>query len=359
MGPDKMMPASSDTRPFEVDVFLQDGFEMTEISAITEIIGDLKKTSPTIAIDLRVTSSKGGNVLAADGFCRIETVPLRANKGAGLLILVGSIQPNVKVLSAVFSSARAHGRYTLVLSGAVVALQKRGAFSASKVCMPWSDVIDTGTPDGNENWVDRIYAIGPNFATCAGRFSTPHALLSVLSDRFGMQTITTIAERSLLGSLRSANARQRISARDRYRIENPNVVYLIEHFEGHFAEQLSMPEVAEMLGLSTRQVERLCRAELGRSPTRLLEDIRVRWVWWYLEHSAMPITEIAYTCGFGSPSHLAKVFRRRYDKTPRFFREHAFQSALTPFAATSLRVPNTLVSQSGSISGTDDSNNSV
>ena len=103
----------------------------------------------------------------------------------------------------------------------------------------------------------------------------------------------------------------------------------------------------------------MCRADLGRSPLQLIEEIRLKWVWWYLCYSATPITEIALICGFNSPSNLAKVFRRRFGKPPRFFLETALQPSVLATDAGAARPSSTRVSQSGSISGTEDNNSSV
>lgn len=315
---------------YALDVFVQDGFDMLELSAIVEIVRDLNKPPVAAAINLQVMSPRGGPVLALDGISSANSIPFNHRRGAGLLILVGSAMPDARLLATIFSKARAHGRYVLALSGAATALKMRGAFGTAPISMPWNDAMACDMSDRHEETPDRIYLFDSCFGTSAGRFSAPHAILALLSRHCGNRAVSVTAERTLLGNLRSAHASQRVGVRERYRVDNPKLVKLIKLFEERFEEPLSVSETSVALGISLRQLQRLCRRELGVSPKRLLEDIRLNWARWRLEYSDMSITEIAYACGFGSSTNLATVFRRRYGKTPRNFREGGQPSEAVP-----------------------------
>ncbi len=79
------------------------------------------------------------------------------------------------------------------------------------------------------------------------------------------------------------------------------------------------PEVAEALGMS----EASLRRRLAEASTRfsdLVLEIRMMQAVGMLQASEMPITEIAYACGFATPSHFAETFRRRMDVSPSAFR---------------------------------------
>ncbi|CAB3745821.1 helix-turn-helix transcriptional regulator [Paraburkholderia humisilvae] len=80
---------------------------------------------------------------------------------------------------------------------------------------------------------------------------------------------------------------------------------------------LNVASIAAVLNVSTRTVSRALRAN-GISAMRYVWSMR-------LEHAAgrlasapqVTIQEIAYRCGFTSPSHFSREFRKRYDMTPR------------------------------------------
>nr|WP_306464967.1 MULTISPECIES: helix-turn-helix domain-containing protein [Agrobacterium tumefaciens complex] len=87
--------------------------------------------------------------------------------------------------------------------------------------------------------------------------------------------------------------------------------------EGNLAEPLSLLDIADAADLSRRQVERLFRQEMGRSPARYYLEIRLDRARHLLVQSAMPVVEVAVACGFVSASHFSKCYREIYNRTPQ------------------------------------------
>nr|WP_328591715.1 helix-turn-helix domain-containing protein [Pararhizobium mangrovi] len=87
--------------------------------------------------------------------------------------------------------------------------------------------------------------------------------------------------------------------------------------EGNIAEPLSQGAIAQHVGLSRRQVERLFRQEMGRSPARYYLEIRLDRARHLLIQSAMSIVEVAVACGFVSASHFSKCYRELYARSPQ------------------------------------------
>ena len=80
---------------------------------------------------------------------------------------------------------------------------------------------------------------------------------------------------------------------------------------------LSLVEIADHVGLSRRQIERLFRQEMGRSPARYYLEIRLDRARHLLIQSSMPVVEVAIACGFVSASHFSKCYREVYNKSPQ------------------------------------------
>lgn len=78
--------------------------------------------------------------------------------------------------------------------------------------------------------------------------------------------------------------------------------------------------MAECLGVSSRQLHRLVRAQTGLSPTQWLEAARVDAAREII-HSDMPLTSVARRAGFGSDETMRRAFLRQLGVTPSGFRE--------------------------------------
>ena len=100
-------------------------------------------------------------------------------------------------------------------------------------------------------------------------------------------------------------------------MQNPKVLTIIELMEANLSEPLSLVEIADHVGLSRRQIERLFRQEMGRSPARYYLEIRLDRARHLLIQSSMPVVEVAIACGFVSASHFSKCYREIYNKSPQ------------------------------------------
>jgi transcriptional regulator GlxA family with amidase domain len=87
--------------------------------------------------------------------------------------------------------------------------------------------------------------------------------------------------------------------------------------ENNLAEPLSLVEIADDADLSRRQIERLFRQEMGRSPARYYLEIRLDRARHLLVQSSMPVVEVAVACGFVSASHFSKCYREVYNRSPQ------------------------------------------
>ena len=87
-------------------------------------------------------------------------------------------------------------------------------------------------------------------------------------------------------------------------------------------------DLADKVGMSTRQLERRFRRYLNRSPKRYYMEIRLQKARNLLMQTDMSVINVALACGFASPSHFSKCYRSHYNTTP--YRERGTQGAPTP-----------------------------
>lgn len=87
--------------------------------------------------------------------------------------------------------------------------------------------------------------------------------------------------------------------------------------EANLSEPLKLADMSPVSGLSRRQIERLFRREMGRSPARYYLDMRLERAHLLLITSSLPVIEIAMACGFSTASHFSRTYRERYGCTPQ------------------------------------------
>jgi hypothetical protein len=73
-------------------------------------------------------------------------------------------------------------------------------------------------------------------------------------------------------------------------------------------------------GRCHEHVSRVCRRHLGKTPSQIVNEARLRRVTHALRMTSMSVTEIALDCGYENPAQLYRLFRAAYQTTPGRYR---------------------------------------
>lgn len=114
-----------------------------------------------------------------------------------------------------------------------------------------------------------------------------------------------------------------------YRVENQSeltthlqeLLPVARYIEHHYADPISMSEMAEMAGLSSTHFNRRFRQLLRLTPTAYLRSVRVQVAQSLLATTSRTLAEIAVDVGFTDQSHLTRRFREVTGMTPAAWRK--------------------------------------
>jgi len=131
------------------------------------------------------------------------------------------------------------------------------------------------------------------------------------------QAIVQILLRTTRGS-ENETARPGIPERDmsfhRYELAT-------QYIQDNESLPISLEQVAEWIGISPRQLQRIFRSE-GRTTFRdYLEHVRLTAICADLIRTDKPIEEIAVNHGYANPNYLYPVFKTKYEVTPSAYRK--------------------------------------
>ena len=162
-----------------------------------------------------------------------------------------------------------------------------------------------------------LYETDRDRFTCAGGIASLDMMLSEITKKHGPELAAAVSEQFMHERIREGHDDQRLPLQARLRVSHPKLIRAIAEMEKHTEEALSRDEIAQRVGLSRRQLERLFRRYLSTSPARYYLKLRLNRARTLLTQTTMPVTEVAFASGFTSASHFSKCYRDMFGRTPR------------------------------------------
>lgn len=106
-----------------------------------------------------------------------------------------------------------------------------------------------------------------------------------------------------------------------YSFESVSKKYVVEqivnYFEDHYAEKISLDQIAENMYLSPFYISKIFKSETGDTPIRHLINIRLEKAKEILENGQCnSIQEVAAKVGYEDAYHFSKLFKKKYNVPP-------------------------------------------
>ena len=223
---------------------------------------------------------------------------------------------------------RREARRGLTIGGLCTAaypMAKAGLLDEKKATIHWENQDSFAEEFLEVELTKTVFVCDGNRYTTAGGTSSIDLLLKIIADEHGEELANAVADQMIYSSIRTDQDTQRLSVPTRIGVRHPKLSKVIQMMEINIEEPISPSILAKDVGMSTRQLERLFRRYLDRSPKRYYMELRLQKARNLLMQTDMSVINVALACGFASPSHFSKCYRAHYDTTP--YRERGSHAA--------------------------------
>lgn len=202
------------------------------------------------------------------------------------------------------------------LSSGAYILALAGLIAGKRVTTHWEyvDALTEALPQVSVQ--DTIYSVDGRVFTCAGGASSMDLMLHLIGEDYGMPLVEWVAEQMVYTAPREHSHAQRLSLPTRIGRGNRKLTQAIEIMRDNIEDPLKLTELADIVGVSVRQLERLFMAFLNTSPSKYYLELRLEKARHLLRQTEMSITEISVLCGFSSPTHFSRAYRKVYNIAP-------------------------------------------
>ena len=203
--------------------------------------------------------------------------------------------------------ALSSGTYTLALAGLI---------AGKRVTTHWEykSALSEVLPDVIME--DSIFSVDGRVFTTAGGAASMDMMLDRIRSDYGLDLATWVADQMVYSDPRLHSHSQRTVLRSRPEVRNSKLALAMQIMENNIEDPLTPDEIAAVIALSTRQLERLFAKYIGVSPKRHYLRLRLEKARDLLRQTELSVTDVCVASGFKSLSHFSKSYRAAYGISP-------------------------------------------
>jgi transcriptional regulator GlxA family with amidase domain len=282
---------------------------------------------------LTVASADGASARSESGL-ELGTAPLPdSGERIDTLVIPGgggvdSARANDALIEWVRATAPRCRRVATVCSGTFVAAEA-GLLVGRRVTTHWAraEELRAAYPALTVD-ADPIYINDGKYWSSAGVTAGIDLSLALVQQDFGVDVAQMVARWLVMFLHRPGSQTQFASPVWVPRAERSTVRAVQSLVEAAPSGDHRLPALAAAAAMSVRHFTRVFTAEVGETPSRFVERVRLEAARRELETTGDTLDVIALRCGFGSAETLRRVFQRRLEVSPDAYRRR-FRTVIT------------------------------
>ena len=322
--------------PHSYGFLLVPKFAMMAFTSAVEPLRAANLLSGKQLYDWRVITRDGRPVRSSNGIELVADGPIGTAGRFSNVVVCSGLDAYLFDDKAVFAwlrrAAREGARIGALSDGSFI-LARAGLLDGYRCVIHWQCLPGFAETFPDIEVTSGLYHIDRNRFTSSGGTGSLDMMLHMIEADHGRDLAVAVAEQLMHERIRDDFDRQRMPLRMRLGLSHPKIIEVVGLMEDNLEEPLSCVDLAERCGVSTRQMERLFRKYLGRTPRRYYLELRLARARRLLTQSSLPVMEVALACGFVSPSHFAKCYREQYNQVPKSTRLGQTRRAPAPEGA--------------------------
>ena len=275
--------------------------------------------------DLSIVSDHGTPITTESGL-QIVTSPFPSGRLRIDTLLIPGGEGSLKarydtvLLDWIRKAARNSRRVATVCSGTFIGAEA-GLLDGRTVTTHWARA-----PQLAEEYprltvdADPIYTRDGSVWTSAGVTAGIDLALAMVEADYGTDIAQTVARWMVMFLHRPGGQTQFAAPVWIPRAARTTVRAAQDHIDNNPGDDHRLDLLATRAAMSSRHFSRVFTAEVGETPARYVERVRVEFARSALETTASPLDVIALNCGLGTAESLRRAFQRRVGVAPDAYR---------------------------------------
>lgn len=315
----RMKDGDDHTRSRRFVFLLLDKFTMISFAGAIEPLRIANRMVGQQLYSWTLVGENGSEVTCSNGAAFRVDCGLNEFERDDIILVCGGMDIHNTTTKPVLNWLRREARRGVSIAGICTGsytMAKAGLLDGKRATIHWENQDSFLEEFEDVRMTKSIFVIDGNRMSTAGGTSSLDLMLKIIAQDHGEDLANTVADQLIYSSIRTDQDSQRLSIPTRIGVRHPKLSQVIQIMEANIEEPISPATLADDVGMSTRQLERLFRRYLSRSPKRYYMELRLQKARNLLMQTDMSVINVALACGFASPSHFSKCYRAHYQTTP-------------------------------------------
>jgi len=302
-----------------IGLLLIDGFALMSYASVVEPFRAANNLAGKPLYGWDHLSVMGSEIVASNGLTSLADHAISQSPEFDRIFVFAAGDPAAYSDERCFGWLRQQARkgvHIIGVSGGPYLLARAGLLHGYRMTIHWEHVSALQEEFPALALEPGLFVIDRDRMTCAGGTAGFDLALALIEQDHGAALARQIAEWFIRTEQRPSNLTQRLGLGERYGTRNARLLSMLTAMEAAIEMPLTRDQLARIVGVSVRQLERLCSSQLHAGISETYFNIRLDHAVHLLRSTTYPITAISLLCGFSTASHFSRSFKAKYGTSP-------------------------------------------
>jgi transcriptional regulator GlxA family with amidase domain len=305
--------------PQSIGFLLLDQFTLISLASAVEPLRMANQLTGQELYRWHTLSLAGEQVWASDGMPITPNSSIINAPMLDTVIVCGGIGIQSAVTREHVAWLRSQARRSKRIGGVCTgswALAKAGLLDGFDCSVHWEFLAAMQEAFPLVNLSSSLFTLDRDRFTSSGGTAPMDMMLHLISRDHGHELSAAISEMFVYERIRNEQDHQRVPLKHMLGTHQPKLQEVVALMEANLEEPIDLDELANYVGLSRRQLERLFQKYLHSSPSRYYLKLRLIRARQLLKQTPISIVELSVVCGFVSTPHFSKCYRECFGIPP-------------------------------------------
>ena len=203
------------------------------------------------------------------------------------------------------------------VSGGSVILAKAGLMEGRRMTVHWEHAAALAERHPGILIERRLFVMDRDRVTCGGGTAPLDLMHALITNQWGSVFARLVSDWFLHTDIRAAADPQRAGLPERLGSHSPHLVEAVSAMENHIADPLSLSQLALVVGITKRHLNRLFNDSLNQSAMSYYRDLRLDVARRLIKDTPRSVADVAEVTGFATAGHFSNAYKKCFGVRPQ------------------------------------------